>query len=257
MNVLQNLTSFYNRLSPDNTYRNVCAGILEHLDEAAVGTIYDVAVLTNSSRTTIWRMVQKMGYDSFSDFHHELKRAVKQYRYYNRILPEEVCDSPESMKESLLFQMRGAYDNVEKHIDTRELEDIAQEMHEADRISFYTAYQSSSILSLQQNLAMSGIDTGYYSLVPEILDDCNLLTEDSLVFVNTIEHAETMDLGVVFERIRERGSKVIGFATNKSKYRKYVDKELIKDDDRQIIKTLVTFDMYFYLLSEIYRMKYI
>ena len=66
MNVLQNLTELYNHLSFDSTYRNVCKGILENMEEAANGAIYEIAELTNSSRTTIWRMVQKMGYSNFS-----------------------------------------------------------------------------------------------------------------------------------------------------------------------------------------------
>ena len=47
MNVLQSLTELYNHLSLDSTYRNVCKGILENLDEAANGTVYDIAELTN------------------------------------------------------------------------------------------------------------------------------------------------------------------------------------------------------------------
>ena len=73
MNVLQSLTELYNHLSLDSTYRNVCKGILENLDEAANGTVYDIAELTNSSRTTVWRMVQKLGYKNFTDFHHEFR----------------------------------------------------------------------------------------------------------------------------------------------------------------------------------------
>ena len=33
MNVLQNLTELYNHLSFDSTYRNVCKGILENMEE--------------------------------------------------------------------------------------------------------------------------------------------------------------------------------------------------------------------------------
>ena len=69
MNVLQGLTELYNHLSFDSTYRNVCRGILENLEEAADGSIYDIAELTNSSRTTVWRMVQKLGYQNRSEEH--------------------------------------------------------------------------------------------------------------------------------------------------------------------------------------------
>ena len=129
MNVLQSLTELYNHLSLDSTYRNVCKGILENLDEAANGTVYDIAELTNSSRTTVWRMVQKLGYKNFTDFHHELRRAVKHYTYYNRLLPSEQSQDAASVKEFMLRQVMQTYELIKDQIDTKELEQIAEDLH--------------------------------------------------------------------------------------------------------------------------------
>lgn len=257
MNVLQNLTAFYNQLTPDSTYRNVCKGILEHLDEAAEGTIYDLAELTHSSRTTIWRMIQKMGYESFTDFHYELKKAVKNYTYYNRILPEEECTTTENVKNSLLSQMVNAYESMKKHLDIESVEKVAEQLHNADKVRFYSAFQSSLIYSLQQNLAMSGVESAYYMLMPEIMEDSKQLTEKSVVFINTIEHAETMDLKAVFESIKKQGATVLGISTRKSKYKKYIDQEIMSEENGKIVEDLMMFDIYFYMLSESYRLKYI
>ena len=38
MNVLQNLVELYNHLPQDSTYRNVCGGILSHMEEAAAAS---------------------------------------------------------------------------------------------------------------------------------------------------------------------------------------------------------------------------
>ncbi|MDD3402492.1 MAG: MurR/RpiR family transcriptional regulator [Hespellia sp.] len=257
MNVLQNLTTFYNQLPPESTYRNVCQGILEHMGEAAEGTIYDLAELTNSSRTTVWRMVQKMGYKSFSDFHHELKRAVRQYDYYNRILPQEECVSTEIIKESLLRQVMKAYESMRDQTDTKALEQIAFEMSQADKVHFYTPIHSSSICSLQQNLAMSGKETDYFCLMPEMLEGTKALTDKSIVFVNTIDHVETMDLSEVFDNIKEHGAKILGITNHKSKYKEYIDCEILSESADGVAQGMIMFDTYFYMLSEIYRMKYI
>ena len=120
MNVLQSLTELYNHLSLDSTYRNVCKGILENLDEAANGTVYDIAELTNSSRTTVWRMVQKLGYKNFTDFHHELRRAVKHYTYYNRLLPSEQSQDAASVKDFMLRQVLQTYELIKDQIDRKE-----------------------------------------------------------------------------------------------------------------------------------------
>ena len=65
----------------DSTYRSVIKEILNHLESMADATIFDVAEITASSRTTIWRMIKMLGYDSYSEFHHELKKIITQYSY--------------------------------------------------------------------------------------------------------------------------------------------------------------------------------
>ena len=257
MNVLQNLTVFYNQLPTDSTYRSVCNGILQNLEEAAGGTVYDLAELTHSSRTTIWRMIQKLGYESFSDFHHELKNAVRSYTYYNRILPEGECQNTQAVRDALLSQMNSAYEDLQRQLDTRELEAVAQSVYESDRIRFYTSFQSSAIYSFQQNLAMSGKETACYRLLPDMIKDSQTLTDQSLVFIHTIEHAETMDLKQVFESINEQGASIFGVGASKSKYREYMDRILMENDNGKIVESMLSFDVYFYMLSEIYRLKYI
>ena len=254
MNVLQSLTELYNHLSLDSTYRNVCKGILENLDEAANGTVYDIAELTNSSRTTVWRMVQKLGYKNFTDFHHELRRAVKHYTYYNRLLPSEQSQDAASVKDFMLRQVMQTYELIKDQIDTKELEQIVEELHLADKVVFYTPYKNSAILSLQQNLAMEGQETGYYCLLPDMLEDSITLTEQSIVIVNMIEHVETMDMELVFNNIKKKRAKIYGVST---RYEKYLDKELFYSDKDKIVTGVLMFDLYFLMLSEIYRMKYI
>nr|WP_305137453.1 MurR/RpiR family transcriptional regulator [uncultured Schaedlerella sp.] len=254
MNVLQGLTELYNHLSFDSTYRNVCRGILENLEEAADGSIYDIAELTNSSRTTVWRMVQKLGYQNFTDFHHELKRAVKQYTYYNRLLPPEQSQDAVSVKDAMLAQAIETCETVRDQIDADEAERIAEELSDADKVVFYTPYKNSAILSLQQNLAMDGKETGYYCLLPDMMEDSSTLTEQSIVIVNMIEHVETMDMELVFANIKAKGAKIYGVS---KRYKKYLDRELFRGSREKVVTGVLLFDLYFLMLSEIYRMKYI
>ena len=254
MNVLQGLTELYNHLSFDSTYRNVCRGILENLEEAADGSIYDIAELTNSSRTTVWRMVQKLGYQNFTDFHHELKRAVKQYTYYNRLLPPEQSRDAVSVKDAMLAQAIETCEILRDQIDAGEAERIAEELSDADKVVFYTPYKNSAILSLQQNLAMDGKETGYYCLLPDMMEDSGTLTEQSIVIVNMIEHVETMDMEPVFANIKAKGAKVYGAS---KRYKKYLDRELFRGSREKVVTGVLLFDLYFLMLSEIYRMKYI
>ena len=84
MNVLQNLVELYNHLPQDNTYRGIAGTILQHLPEMKEISVYDVAEMADASRTTVWRMVQMMGYENFTDFRYALQQAASKYSYYNR-----------------------------------------------------------------------------------------------------------------------------------------------------------------------------
>lgn len=254
MNVLQSLTELYNHLSFDSTYRNVCKGILENLEEAADGSIYDIAELTSSSRTTIWRMVQKLGYQNFTDFHHELKRAVKQYTYYNRLLPSEQSQDAQNVKDAMLAETMRTYEIMRDQIDAAEVEKTAEELSEADKVVIYTPFKSSAILSLQQNLAIDGKETGYYCLLPDMLEDSQTLTEQSIVIVNMIEHVETMDMEPVFVNIKAQKARVYGASV---RYKRYMDRELFRGSTEKVVTGVLLFELYFLMLSEIYRMKYI
>jgi len=156
-----------------------------------------------------------------------------------------------------VITVQKAYEDLQRQLDTRELEAVAQSVYESDRIRFYTSFQSSAIYSFQQNLAMSGKETACYRLLPDMIKDSQTLTDQSLVFIHTIEHAETMDMKQVFESINEQGASIFGVGASKSKYREYMDRILMENDNGKIVESMLSFDVYFYMLSEIYRLKYI
>lgn len=254
MNVLQNLIALYNRLEPESTYRNVCRGILTNMDKVANATIYEIADMTDSSRTTIWRMVQKMGYENFTDFHHDLKNAVNRYAHYNRIIPAETILEDEDIKNVLSKQALAAHKIVKQYIKTEDLLTTARMVSRADKVSMYIPYHTASLTSFQQNLAISGVETNYFDLIPDMLTDCKKLTNKSLVLIKTIDFAETMDMEVIFEMIKSSGAQIWTVLSTRSRYTKYVDKVLIPyEESREIVTETLISDIYFFMLSEIYR----
>lgn len=258
MNVLQNMVELYNHLPLESTYRDVVKGILENLEEASRGTIYDIAELTNSSRTTVWRMVQKMGYPTFSDFKHALKQAVSKYTYYNRMLPPELTISEDRIVSAFAAQTAEAKKIIDKQFSAALFETVTSDFYAAEQIYFYFPYQNCGATSLQQNLAMTGKKTGLYCLIPDMLENNNVLDDKSIVFIDAIEHAEVLDMQPVFESVRKMGARIFMFSNKKSRYREYVDKVLYTFDSPDLIGTnLIINQMYLMTLSEIYRKKYI
>ena len=254
LNVLQNLLELYNQLPSDSTYRVVIKGILENMNFAADATIYDIAELTDSSRTTVWRMVQKMGYKNYSDFRYALKAAVSQYTYYNRIISPQVEKS--SMVLECTAQIKAAAKIIEKNITTSGIEKLAQKLHSKKQIRFYLHSRSYAVYSFQQNLSMDGKDTAYYGLLPEMLADADSLTSDSIVFVNSIEFSETMDLSLLLSRVKERGGYIILANCGKSRYEAMADEILFQSVDFSEtlgVTSNIVFETYIVILSEIYR----
>ncbi len=259
MNVLQNLMELYNQLPLDSTYRIVAKGILENLDKVSDATIYDIAEMTNSSRTTIWRMVQKMGYSTYSDFRYALKAAVSQYTYYNRMLPEQEARHENNIIPAFLSRLHKSYEFMEQKLNLTKIDALAKELHQAERISFYMPFRIYSIYSLQQNLAMAGKSTGYFCLLPDMLEDAKTLDSKSLLFVNTFEFAETMDMSPVFFTAKEKGSKIILSNTYKSRYQSYADQlmfEVEPDSGSDHVSSII-FEVFILVLSEVYRSQYI
>ncbi len=256
MNVLQNLIELYNTLPLDSTYRAVAKGILENLNRMRDVTVYDIAEITCSSRTTVWRMVQKMGYKNFSDFRHALQSAVTQYNYYNRMLPTEATGTPDMILQAVTGQLQESIDVLEQSMSPQLLADLAEQLHMARRVRFYMPFHLVFTGALQQNLAMDGKDTALFSLLPDMTEDARELDENSILLISTIEFAETMDLREVFELARQSGAVIWLAGNSHTQYRRYADLMLL-DTDATPFGWLTALDGVMLALSEQYRRQYI
>lgn len=256
MNVLQNLIELYNSLPLDSTYRIVIKGILENLDKMQNVTIYDVAEMTNSSRTTVWRAIQKMGYENFTEFRHALQSAVKDYTYYNRMIPRKHCKDSESILKKTKDSMREVSRLLDEICTEEFLNDLTGEIHEAERIHFFLPFQLPQIASFQQNLAMSGKDTAYFSLLPDLLEDAKTLDEKSIVILSTIEHAETLSIRPVMEELGKRKATIWLLGDSGSRYSDYAGR-ILTDESLSPAGSMFLYQALFLALSEHYRAQYI
>lgn len=256
MNVLQCLTELYNSISHDSTYRGLIKSILKNLNKMGDISIYDVSELTNSSRTTIWRMVQKLGYNNFADFKHAIQNSVRDYTYYNRMMPKKNCKDQEKIMAAIKKGLYQSYNILEENLSPELLDELVDELYKVDRISFYLPFKLPFISSFQQNLSMAGKETSYCCLLPEIMADAEELTENSIVFVSTIEYAETLNMKGAFETIKKQGAKIWYVGNSDSRYSMYADKILL-DDFSAPVAGLNAYHMLYLALSEYFRSKYI
>lgn len=258
MNVLQNLTTFYDQLPIDSTYRNVAGKILENLAEASNATIFELAAITDSSRTTIYRMLQKMGYANYLDFHHDLKQAVNNYTYYNRIIPpSDILDSSD-IPSYCSRQVNITSEAIEELLNWGRMEKIVHEVMKAPVVYFFLSHQSAAVNSFQQNLALAGKPNGIYCLYPDQLTAAKEMPEKSIVFMNTIEFAESQDVTEIFKEMKSRKAKIILMSTSESRYEKYADSYFVPlQEGLSILSSLLLEESFFLVISELLRYHYI
>ena len=256
MNVLQSLTELYNSQSTDSVYRNLSKKILENISSMKHITIYDLADLTNSSRTTIWRLVQKLGYKNFSDFRHALQSAASQYNYYNRMIPSATIHSSDDLIKIVIQQLKDACSLYLNMISSDLILELTEELHKAKQIRFYIPFRLSFIYSFQQNLWKTGKDTAYCVLVPDMLNDADILDENSIVIISPIEFAETIDMTNVFEKLRKNGAVVWLTGNKSSQYIDYANRTILCNS-ADPAGWILAFECFLLTLSEQYRENYI
>jgi len=256
MNVLQCLTELYNSQDIDSIYKELALKILGNLDQMRRVTIYDIAELTNSSRTTVWRLVQKLGYDSFSDFRYALQSAASQYVYYNRMIEQGQSLSAEKLTETVSRQLLDANELISRMVSEEGIDELVDEISDASKVHFYLPFRTSFVYSFQQNLWISGKDTEYRCLIPEMLATTQYLNDNSIVLISTIEYAETQDMTKVFEVIKEKKSRIWLTGNAESHFTRYADRCLLISKARPA-PWLIAFEAFILALSERYREKYI
>ncbi len=258
MNVLQNLVNMYNALPIDSNYRSVLKAILLNVRHLGSATIYEIAELTASSRTTIWRLVKTLGYRNFSDFSHELSSAVTRYPYYNRMDMGDATPGLDACADKVRTNLKSALAALD-HLDAGMAARIVDRIDAARRVGFYGFEGNPYIRALQENLAMNGKESNCFVLLPDMLRDAAGTDADSLTFVRTLEFSTTMDLAPVFETLRKRGGTVaLLHSGTESRHRKHVDfvlNELYRTTERTgvVLSGIMTMA----LLNELYRGRFV
>lgn len=256
MNVLQSLTELYNSQSTDSVYRDLAQRILSNLADMRKVTIYDVAELTASSRTTVWRLVQKLGYDSFSDFRYALQSAASQYVYYNRMMEQRKTSSTERLLDEVGSQLKDTAALFKNDVTAALVDELTDEIHTSSGLYFFLPFRTAFAYSFQLNLWKDEKKAEYRCLVPNMLEAAENLDKTSIVLISTIEYAETLDMTSVFEKIRQKGSTLWLAGNAASHFTHYADRHLLTGEVKPAA-WLLGFEAFLLSLSERYRGKFI
>lgn len=252
MNVLQNLIGLYVKLPMDSTYRNVIRSLLEQLPHMKDITVYEMADRTNASRTTLSRMVQKLGYKSVSDFQYALNSALDQYQFYNRLLPQPSAGGESQLLEDAIRGHQHAAELLRSNLTPERLYDLTMQLGHAGQVHFFLPFFMSSALSFMQNLSMAEKKTSYQHLIPDMQQAAEEFDENSILIIGTIEYAEALSMKSIFHTAREKGATIWLAAEATSRYRKYAD-DLLLPGTKDGYTYLQALDSMLLVLSENFR----
>lgn len=256
MNVLQNLIELYDILPQDSTYRKVVKSILLNMDEAANETVYGLAELSDSSRTTLWRMLRMLGYDRYTDFNYALKMADENYTFYNRMIPSEMARK--DVIGGILREVDAMTATAREDLEEEMLVKLAARVHGMKQVFFFFPCQTASISSFQQNLSMAGIETDVVCLLPDMRQTARQASKETMVFSMTIEHAEAQDLTDVFRTLHEKGAYTLLFSDFETRYDEYINKQLcVSPRCDSALANVLRYDVFIFALSEIFRREYL
>lgn len=257
MNVLNNLFSLYNNTEEDNIYHIAIKNLLKHFEEVENCTIYDLAEICSVSKSTIGRLIQKLGYSNLSEFRRDIKLIHQKYTYFNRILPIEMLQSDEIVVSSYIENMRNILSDLEKNINIAELSKIVDAMHEAEVVKFYPGGKVFAEIALQINLTMDNKETLALSRYAEQLEDVKTLNSSCVVFITGFDMPSSVDMMPIFKEAHERGARIVLLTdTSLSQYSKYSEFTIVLTGIQTMMRSYGSF-MHLDILSELYRRKYI
>ncbi len=255
VNIIFNMTNLYDMSPIGSTNYHILKKMLRNLPDYKDASIYEIAAMTDTSRTTVWRLVQALGYNSFSEFRYALSNAVSKYDLYNRTDFGAAEKDVNKTIRKITDRLQNSITRINE-INITLLEEIVDLFHEADQVSFYWMDKNIYLDALKQNLAMSGKDTTFRMLLPEMIADAETLSENSVVLIYTMEHTEVLDMDPLFDILKEKKCKLIIKASEKSHYERYAD-ILLDDVYNRNNMSLIDIYLVLGLLNEMYRGKYL
>ncbi|MDL2288563.1 MurR/RpiR family transcriptional regulator [Oscillospiraceae bacterium OttesenSCG-928-F05] len=259
MNTIHRLLASYNTMPPDDTYHQALGKILQNMDRMHRSTIYEVAEMCSVSVATIVRLAQKLGYENFTDFRQEICAANNQFRHLNRILPPSMCQTDEGIAANYVETIRSLINNLEAMIDMAYANAIADALHAAEKIRFFSFGKYYAEVPLQINLLKSGKDAKIIAPLNEQIRESKRLDEKSMIVVFCSESIDNIDIDEIFEAAKRAGAKILVIANaRESSYEAYAD-FIIANGFSGVNTMLSSYvaQMYLDIITTVYRKKYI
>ena len=228
MNLMHNLCALYNATEPDDTYHRALGALLRNLSDVREASIFEIAELCHVSKATMERLIRRLGYRSLPKFRNDVAMIAMKYTYYNRVLPPVPGRGDRESAAAYFAEVRSTIDALEAGIDLDEVRSIVDAMRTARRVVFYTMGRTFAEIPLQVSLSIAGKESQCIDRYSEQLADAARLDPSCVVFIETIDFQNALDMEPVFAEARRRGARIVLVTTSiASQYMRYADFKLV------------------------------
>ena len=150
--ILHQLMLYVDSHPEEGTYKTLANLMIEHIDELAGMTIYDMADCFFVSTATLSRFCRMLGYNNFSHFKDKLQAP---YGFQVDYTPEYLSGTYEQSLAYLQNQTLECLQNMRRHLSGQTLEEIARLIHDYQNvyIAGYMGYEF-LFMYLQQKLGL-------------------------------------------------------------------------------------------------------
>lgn len=168
-------------------------------------SIDDLANLTHTSKSSIVRLSQKLGFDGFSEFKYFLK--------YNQQAPLKT--QTESSTELLLKDI----EDTLKYLDNFDFHQLNKKLNNAEKLFAYgTGYgENKAVRDLSRNFLTSHKFITVFPSITEFFWNVDALTENDVIFICSYS-GNNDDLQSAINRVKLRGATIISITPLQSSY---------------------------------------
>jgi len=224
MNLFANLCALYDTTAAEDPHHLAVGCLLRNLGQIGDASVYELADLCHVSKSTMERLVRRLGYRNLPTFRADVASIATKYTYYNRILPASPACSDEETVAAYVAEHRATLDAIALDADLPEIRRIVDAMRVASRVVFYTMGRSFAEKSLQFSLTIAGKDAQVFDLYVDQLADAGRLDPSCLAFIETFDTQNAYDMEPVFEEAKGHGARIVLVTMNPaSQYAQYAD----------------------------------
>lgn len=182
MGAIGSLVYLYNKSSRDDFYRDAIYQILLHIWDVPRFSTYKMAEICYISPTTLRRISQRIGYESYADFKNAVSKEIEVSEGEIVISPEEVSWSEDFVLNTSEAIWQGI-EEMKSVLSEKDFQRAVNLLQEAKRVYLFIDADTEAIRKLEISLIMNKVSVQLVRIEEEYQDLLDVRSNQVLAFL--------------------------------------------------------------------------